>query len=76
MLTEEQLAEGRIMPSLDSMCEVAKAVALAVAMCAVEKGLNRPCIYSDFQPNDDEARMAKLIDRMRWMPEYLPLIPM
>lgn len=76
MLTEEQLREGRIMPSLESMCEVAKAVGLAVAMCAVEKGLSRPCIYSDFQPNDDEARMAKLIDRMRWMPEYLPLTPM
>lgn len=76
MLTEEQLAEGRIMPSLGSMPEVAKAVALAVAMCAVENGLSRPCIYSDFQPNDDEVRMAKLIDRMRWMPEYLPLTPM
>lgn len=76
MLTEEQFAEGRIMPSLESMCDVAKAVALAVAMCAVEKGLSRPCVYSDFQPNDDEARMAKLIDRMRWMPEYLPLTPM
>ena len=76
MLTEEQLAEGRIMPSLESMCDVAKAVALAVAMCAVKNGLSRPCIYSDFQPNDDEARMAKLIDRMRWMPEYLPLTPM
>lgn len=76
MLTDEQIAQGKIMPSLDGMYEVAKVVALAVAMCAVEKGLSRPCVYSDFQPNGDEARMAKLIDRMRWMPEYLPLTPM
>ncbi|PHR29341.1 MAG: NAD-dependent malic enzyme [Desulfotalea sp.] len=76
MLTEQQLAEGRIMPSIGSIGEVAKAVALAVAMCAVKNGVSRPCIYSDFQPNGDEARMAKLIDRMRWMPEYVPLTPM
>ncbi|BHH83226.1 oxaloacetate-decarboxylating malate dehydrogenase [Desulforhopalus sp. 52FAK] len=76
MLTEKQLSEGKIMPSLDAMYDVAKVVALAVAMCAVEKGLSRPCVYSDFQPNGDAARMAKLIDRMRWMPDYLPLTPM
>lgn len=76
ILTEEQLEEGKIMPFLASMYDVAKVVALAVAMCAVEKGLSRPCVYSDFQPAGDETRMAKLIDRMRWMPEYLPLTPM
>jgi malate dehydrogenase (oxaloacetate-decarboxylating) len=76
MITDDLLRDGRIMPPLESMRSVAKAVALAVAMCAVEKGLSRPCIYSDFQPNGDEARMAKLIDRMRWKPEYLPLTPM
>lgn len=76
MLTEDQLAEGKIMPSLGNLREVAKAVALAVAMCAVEKGLSRPCVYSDFQPDGDATRMAKLIDRIRWTPDYLPLTPM
>jgi len=55
---------------------VARKVAVAVAMCAVRKGVSRPCVYSDFQHNNDEARMTMLIDRMRWNPQYLPLVSM
>jgi malate dehydrogenase (oxaloacetate-decarboxylating) len=55
---------------------VAKRVALAVAMCAVKRGVSRPCIYSDFQHNNDETRMRTIIDRIRWSPEYLPLVSM
>ncbi len=76
MLTEEQLKAGKVMPSLGELRNVAKSVALAVALCAVEKGLSRPCVFSDFQPNGDASRMARLIDRIRWRPEYLPLTPM
>jgi malate dehydrogenase (oxaloacetate-decarboxylating) len=75
-ISPEQLAAGKLMPPIDAMHIVAKKVALAVAMCAVQHSVSRPCVYSDFQHNNDEARMRRLIDRIRWKPEYLPLVPM
>ncbi|MCP3888261.1 MAG: oxaloacetate-decarboxylating malate dehydrogenase [Desulfobulbaceae bacterium] len=76
MMTEQQLEEGRLMPSVTAIRKVAKKVALAVALCAVEKGVSRACVYTDFAHNNDSARLAKIIDKIRWKPEYLPLIPM
>lgn len=76
MMTSEQLEVGRLMPPITEIREVAKNVALAVAMCAVKKQVSRPCVYSDFQHHNEEARMKILIDRMRWRPEYLPLVSM
>lgn len=76
MMTPEQLDQGRLVPPISDIRKVAVKVATAVAMCAVEKGVSRPCIYSDFQHNDDEARMKTIIDRIRWNPEYLPLVSM
>ena len=76
MMSTEQLEQGRLMPSINDIRKVGKKVALAVAMCAVKRGVSRPCVYSDFQHNNDETRMRKLIDRIRWNPEYLPLVSM
>lgn len=76
MMTSEDLAQGRLTPPISLIRQVGKKVALAVAMTAVQHGVSRPCVYSDFQHENDETRMKKLIDRIRWKPEYLPLIPM
>ncbi|EKD36064.1 MAG: hypothetical protein ACD_75C01655G0001 [uncultured bacterium] len=76
MMSPEELAKGRLMPSIANIRQVGKKVALAVAMSSVAKGVSRPCVYSDFQHDKDEARMKKLIDRIRWKPEYLPLVAM
>ncbi len=76
MMSEEQLQKGRLVPPINDIRSVARKVAVAVAMCAVRKGVSRPCVYSDFQHNNDEARMSTLIDRIRWNPEYLPLVSM
>ncbi len=76
MMTPEDLAHGRLMPPINMIRQVGKKVALAVAMTAVKHGVSRPCVYSDFQHDNDEARMKKLIDRIRWKPEYLPLVAM
>ncbi|MFH0781059.1 MAG: oxaloacetate-decarboxylating malate dehydrogenase [Pseudomonadota bacterium] len=76
MMSPEDLARGRLMPPISMIRQVGKKVALAVAMSAVKHGVSRPCVYSDFQHDNDEARMKKLIDRMRWEPEYLPLVAM
>lgn len=72
---QEQM-NGRLMPPINDIQRVAKKVALAVAMSAVEQGVSRPCVFSDFQHNNDEARMSVLIERMRWQPQYLPLVAM
>ena len=76
MMTPEQLDQGRLVPPINDIRKVAVKVALAVAMCAVARGVSRPCVYSDFQHNNDETRMRTLIDRIRWNPEYLPLVSM
>ncbi|BCL60877.1 malate dehydrogenase [Desulfomarina profundi] len=75
-VSPDDLAGGNLMPDVSQISSVGKKVALAVAMSAVENGVSRPCIYSDFQHNDDRARMEKLIDNIRWKPQYLPLVPM
>jgi malate dehydrogenase (oxaloacetate-decarboxylating) len=75
-MEEAQLRKGSLMPPVKNLRRIAKRVALEVACCAVEKGVSRPCVYSDYQHHDDPVRLAKLIDRIRWKPEYLPLVPM
>jgi malate dehydrogenase (oxaloacetate-decarboxylating) len=76
MMSPEQLERGRLVPPINDIRKVAKRVALAVAMCAVKRGVSRPCVYSDFQHNNDETRMRTIIDRIRWSPQYLPLVSM
>ncbi|MFW2366763.1 MAG: oxaloacetate-decarboxylating malate dehydrogenase [Desulforhopalus sp.] len=76
MMSYEQLESGRLMPPIGEIRRVGKKVALAVALSAVDKGVSRPCVYADFQHNNEEARLRKLIDEMRWQPDYLPLVPM
>ncbi len=76
IMSPEDIVHGRLMPPIHMIRQVGKKVALAVAMTAVQHGVSRPCVYSDFQHDNDEARMKKLIDRIRWKPEYLPLVAM
>ncbi len=76
MMSPEQLERGRLVPPINDIRKVAKKVALAVAMSAVKRGVSRPCVYTDFQHNNDETRMRTIIDRIRWNPEYLPLVSM
>ena len=76
MMNPDDLGKGRLVPPVNMIRQVGKTVALAVAMVAVKRGVSRPCVYSDFQHDNDETRMKKLIDRIRWKPEYLPLVAM
>ena len=75
-ITKAEMAEGCLVPGVVSLKDVSLKVALAVAMNAVEKGVSRPCVFSDFQHEKDEQRMKKLIRKMRWEPDYLPLVAM
>ncbi len=72
----EEMDEGCLVPRLASLKQISLKVAQAVAMSAVNRGISRPCVFSDFQHEDDEQRMKKLIRRMRWEPDYLPLVAM
>jgi malate dehydrogenase (oxaloacetate-decarboxylating) len=75
-LTQEELNREALMPEIKNIRKVSEKVALAVAMSAVQNGVSRPCVYSDFQHDNDEWRMKSLIEKIRWSPEYLPLVPM
>lgn len=76
LMSKQELERGRLMPRVAEIDTVARKVALEVAMSAVEMGVARPCVYADFAHNNDRTRMAILIDRIRWRPEYLPLTPL
>ncbi len=75
-VSQQDLEQGCLVPSVKNLWDISTKVALAVAMCAVKEGVSRPCVFSDFQHENDEARMKQLITRMRWKPEYLPLVAM
>ena len=75
-VSQEEMVQGRLVPPVVMLREVSQKVALAVAMCAVREGVSRPCVFSRFKHESDEAKMKTLIARMRWEPDYLPLIAM
>ena len=75
-VTRAEREEGMLVPAVATLKAVSAKVALAVAMAAVSEGVDRPCVYSTFQHNQDEVRMKQLISKMRWNPQYLPLVGM
>ncbi len=75
-VSQKEMEQGCIVPPVRNLQDISLKVALAVAMCAVEEGVSRPCVYSDFQHESEEGRMKQLIRKMRWQAEYLPLVPM
>ena len=66
LVTEEQRAQGMLLPDMDNIREVSAQVALAVAIEARESGLGR-------RLSDDELR--SVIQRAQWHPRYLPYRP-
>lgn len=71
-----EMAEGCLVPAVSTLRDVSAKVAFAVAMSAVKHGVSRPCVFSTFQHEGDEARMSELLRKMRWDPEYLPIVAM
>ncbi len=69
-----ELARGVLLPPVDKLREVSREVALAVGESALEAGVAGPCAFSTYQHQGDIARLARLIDGMRWHPRYLPLV--
>ncbi len=74
MVSKEDLQKGNLLPSVEALRDVSQHVALAVGEAAIKEGVSRPCAFSTFQHENDVERLAILIDKIRWKPEYLPLI--
>ncbi len=75
-VSKADMEAGNLVPPVGALKEVSGKVALAVAMSAVENGVSRRCVFSNFQHEEDEARMAELLRKMRWDPVYLPIVAM
>ncbi|MFZ5766866.1 MAG: NAD-dependent malic enzyme [Thermodesulfobacteriota bacterium] len=67
------MARGELLPPVGKLREVSQQVALAVGMTAIRANVGHLCAFSEFQHDNDPARLAELIDRMRWQPVYLPI---
>jgi len=75
-VSEADLHRGILLPEVGQLREVCVQVAMAVGRAAIAAGVAGPCAFSEFQHRDDPARLAELIDKMRWSPDYLPVVPM
>lgn len=74
MVSEKDMQAGHLLPSVEALRDVSQHVALSVGLAAIKEGISRPCAFSTFQHENDKDRLATLIDKMRWQPQYLPLI--
>ncbi len=75
-VTDAEMKMGCLVPDVTALASVSQRVAMAVGEAAINLGVSRPCAFSSFQHNNDPSRLNELIRKMRWEPEYLPLVPM
>ena len=75
-VTAEEMSKGCLVPDVTTLADVSQHVAVAVGEAAINLGVSRPCAFSSFQHNNDPARLSALIRKMRWEPDYLPLVAM
>jgi len=75
-VTADEMRQGCLVPDVTKLNEVSLKVAQAVGEAAIALGVSRPCAFSTFQHNNDPARLNELIRRMRWEPDYIPLVAM
>lgn len=75
-VTTEEIKQGCLVPDVTALNDVSLHVAMAVGEAAIKLGVSRPCAFSSFQHNNDPARLSSLIRKMRWEPDYIPLVAM
>ncbi len=75
-VTPDELKKGALVPDVTALRDVTLKVAHAVGCAAINLKVSRPCAFSSFQHQNDPARLKELIRKMRWEPDYLPLVAM
>lgn len=75
-VSREELSRGSLLPPVTALDDVTLEVAQAVGESAISLGVSRNCAFSTFQHQNDPARLKELVRKMRWMPDYLPLVAM
>ncbi len=73
-VSSEDIQQGVLVPPVQNLEEITNKVALAVGLAAINGNVYQPCAFSTFQHHGDPDRLQELITKMRWHPEYLPLI--
>jgi malate dehydrogenase (oxaloacetate-decarboxylating) len=75
-VSKEAMASGTLLPPVTDLASVSLKVALAVGESAITNGVSRACAFSTFQHQNDPTRLKELVRKMRWSPDYLPLVAM
>ncbi|MBU0675863.1 MAG: NAD-dependent malic enzyme [Proteobacteria bacterium] len=73
MVPAADLDQGILLPPVGHLREVCREVALAVGRNAFTEKIAGPCAFSSFRHENDPDRLQLLIERMQWLPDYLPL---
>ncbi len=74
-VAEDDLEKGILLPKIDQVRKISRDVAVAVGRAAITAGVCRETPFSEFNHNNDVSRLETIIDKMRWTPEYVELIP-
>ena len=74
-VTQEDMAAGVLMPRVDKLKEVSSSVAFEVGLAAIREKVTSPCAFSKCNHKNDPENLKISIEKMRWEPEYLPLVP-
>jgi malate dehydrogenase (oxaloacetate-decarboxylating) len=72
---KKDLDEGVLMPRVEMLKEVSTIVAYEVGLAAISEKVSGPCAFSKYKHKNDPQRLKTLIEKMRWEPDYLPLVP-
>ncbi len=74
-VSQEDIDLGVLMPRVEKLKDISTSVAFEVGLAAIREGVSGPCAFSKFKHKDDPERLKILIEKMRWEPQYLPLVP-
>ncbi len=75
-VSKEAMAAGTLLPPVTDLAAVSLKVAQAVGEAAIANGVSRSCAFANFQHQNDPTRLKELVRKMRWSPDYLPLVAM
>ncbi len=75
-VTRDEMEQGCLVPDVTTLRDVSLKVAQAVGETAISKAVSRSCVFSTFQHENDPTRLKELVRKIRWEPDYLPLVAM